>query len=120
MPRILPALCLGLLWTLPAAANDFAQVRDQSDFLAIVEGRELRHSLGIRLSVRTDGRILGSALGWQVTGSWKWQDGYFCREMDWSGYAIPFNCQMVEVREGREIRFTVDRGAGESASFRLR
>lgn len=33
--------------------------------------------------------------------------------------AIPWNCQLVEVRDDT-LRFTVDKGAGDSASFRLR
>jgi hypothetical protein len=33
---------------------------------------------------------------------------------------IPYNCQLVEERGGEVMRFTVDRGTGDSASFRLR
>jgi hypothetical protein len=40
--------------------------------------------------------------------------------MDWSGYPIPQNCQLVEAKGDEVIRFTVDRGAGDAASFRLR
>ncbi len=115
------AFGLCLLSALPAQANDFAPVRDQSAFLSVVEGRELRLGLfRIRLEVLPDGTIEGSALGWDLSGTWAWQDGYFCREMDWSGSPIPFNCQLVEVRGADEIRFTVDRGAGDSASFSVR
>jgi len=39
--------------------------------------------------------------------------------MDWGGYPIDYNCQLVEVRGGA-MRFTVDRGAGDSATFNLR
>lgn len=104
----------------PVAAQDYAPVRDRDTFLQLVEGRELRlGSFGVGLKVLPDGRITGSALGWAITGSWAWRDGYFCREMDWSGKEIPYNCQLVEAR-GEELRFTVDRGAGDSAAFRLR
>ena len=75
---------------------------------------------GISLQVQPDGQIKGRAMGWDVTGTWDWKDGYFCREMDWSGYAIPMNCQLVEAKGNQQIRFTVDRGAGDSASFNLR
>ena len=66
-----------------------------------------------------DGRIDGSAVGWDITGTWQWQDGYFCREMAWGGDPIPYNCQLVEVEGDDRIRFTVDRGAGRSAAFSL-
>jgi hypothetical protein len=111
----------GLTMAAPAAANGFEPIRDKSRFLSLVEGRELRLNLfRIRIELKPDGQIEGSALGWDLNGKWKWQDGYFCRDMDWSGYAIPFNCQLVEARGADEIRFTVDKGAGDSASFKLR
>ena len=104
----------------PALAQGYARIDDRARFLETVEGRDLRMPLfGITLNVNPDGSITGEAMGWAVTGRWDWQDGYFCREMDWSGYAIAPNCQLVEVN-GDSMRFTVDRGAGNSASFRLR
>ncbi len=110
-----------LLATGPALAEDFEPVSEKSDFVALVSGKELRNGLyDLSLYVAPTGKIEGEALGWQITGSWSWKDGYFCREMDWEGYAIPYNCQLVEARAGKEVRFTVDRGAGDSAAFRLR
>jgi hypothetical protein len=120
LPAALVALA-ALSAALPAAAEGFSRISDRNDFVEAVSGKELRMGLfGISLKVEEDGEIRGSALGWDVTGRWEWQDGYFCREMDWSGYPIPKNCQLVEARGGEEIRFTVDRGAGDSASFKLR
>lgn len=117
------ALCLALCAALlPArlAAAEFNRIESRDEFLAAVQGRNLEIGLfGLSLTVNPDGTITGSALGWDVTGRWSWQDGYFCREMDWSGMPIPYNCQLVELR-GDEMRFTVDRGAGEAARFALR
>lgn len=109
-----------LLLPLPALADGFEPVHDRATFLQLVEGRELRLGrFGVGLQVLADGRITGTALGWQISGSWAWREGYFCREMAWSGKEIPYNCQLVE-RRGDELRFTVDRGAGEAAAFQLR
>ena len=120
LPAALVALA-ALAAALPAAAEGFSRISDRNDFVETVSGKELRMGLfGISLKVEEDGEIRGSALGGDVTGRGEWQDGYFCREMDWSGYPIPKNCQLVEARGGEEIRFTVDRGAGDSASFKLR
>jgi hypothetical protein len=121
MLRTLALTALAFCAALPAAANDFDAVREKSAFLSLVEGRDLRIGLyNLTLNVLPDGQIKGRALGWDITGSWNWQDGYFCREMDWSGMEIPYNCQLVEARGAEVMRFTVDRGAGDSASFRLR
>jgi hypothetical protein len=104
-----------------AAANEFQPVKDRTDFLSLVADRELRIGLyNLSLNVLPDGQIKGSALGWDITGNWQWQNGYFCREMDWSGTPIAYNCQLVEVDGAEKLRFTVDRGAGDSATFRLR
>jgi hypothetical protein len=121
MMRVLAVLAVFFGVAGPAAANGYEPVRDRSMFLSLIEGRSLQLRLfRISLSVLPDGRIDGSALGWPVTGKWEWKDGYFCREMDWSGSPIPFNCQLVEARGDSELRFTVDQGQGESATFRLR
>lgn len=121
MLRSLALATLALFPSLPAAANDFVPVREKEEFLDLVEGRELRIGLyNLKLRVLPDGTIEGAAMGWNVTGSWEWRGGYFCREMDWSGYPIDYNCQLVERRGEEELRFTVDKGAGDSARFRIR
>ena len=104
----------------PAVADGYAPVKDKSTFVSLIEGKELRNFLyGVRLNVMEGGTIAGSAIGWEIVGNWTWQDGYFCREMSWGGDPIPYNCQLVEARGEDRIRFTVDQGAGDSASFRL-
>jgi hypothetical protein len=110
-----------LFWTGAAQAQDFQPVRDKAQFLDLIEGRNLRHGFyGIDLTITPQGQITGSALGWPVTGQWQWKDGWFCRDMDWSGTPIPYNCQLVEAKGEDVLRFTVDQGAGDSAQFRLR
>ncbi len=121
MNRTLAAAALTLLPTLPVFANEFAPISELPDFLAAVEGRELRLGmLGLAVSITADGQVNGSASGWPVTGTWSWQEGLFCRELDWGGTPIPYNCQLVEVRNDDQIRFTVDGGTGDSATFNLR
>jgi len=114
---------LSLILAVPAApvwAETYVPVRDKATFLSLVAGKELRNFFyGIRLEVLPDGQIDGSAIGWDIEGNWTWQGGYFCREMSWGGDAIPYNCQLVEARGEERLRFTVDQGKGNSASFRL-
>ena len=105
----------------PAVAESYAPVQDKDSFVALVQGKELRNRLyGVRLNVMEGGTIAGSAIGWDIVGTWTWQDGYFCRELSWGGDPLGYNCQLVEARGDDRVRFTVDRGAGDSASFRLR
>jgi hypothetical protein len=104
----------------PAVADGYTPIKDEETFVQLVQGKELRNLLyGVRLNVLEEGRIQGSAIGWDIVGTWTWQDGYFCREMSWGGDPIPYNCQLVEADGNDRLRFTVDQGAGDSASFRL-
>lgn len=103
-----------------ASAQDYRAVTDQSEFLALIGNKNLTNRLyGVNLAVNPNGTINGKGAGWDITGTWSWQGGFFCREMTWGGDPIPYNCQLVEVA-GNDVRFTVDQGAGQSASFRLR
>ena len=116
--RYLPAV-LSLL-ALPAQADVYAPIKDEGQFRSLVSARELRlGAFGISLIIQTDGRITGQAMGSAVTGTWAWRDGYFCREMFWNGIDIPYNCQLVEARSAEVMRFTTDKGTGQSAAFDL-
>jgi hypothetical protein len=120
---MLRAISTALILASPVAAEatDFQPIKEKGDFLSLVQDRDLRIGIyNLTLNVLPDGKIKGSALGWEITGKWQWQDGYFCREMDWSGMPIEYNCQLVEASGAERMRFTVDRGAGDSATFKLR
>jgi hypothetical protein len=118
--RAVVVACL-LMLPLPALADGFEPVKEKDRFLDLIQNRELRIGLyNLSLNVLPDGRIDGSAMGWDITGNWAWKDGYFCREMDWSGTPISYNCQLVEAQGAEKLRFTVDQGKGDSATFRLR
>lgn len=114
------ALSLALLANVPATAMAFERISERDQFVDTVSGKDLRIGLyALTLNVRDDGTITGRAAGWDITGTWSWDDGYFCRDIDWSGTDIGYNCQLVEV-EGNRIRFTVDQGAGDDAVLRIR
>jgi hypothetical protein len=120
MFRFSAMTAVAALFSMPVLA-DFVPVSNKGEFLSMLEGRELRLGVfQISIQITSDGQINGSALGWDLNGSWAWEDGYFCREIDWSGKEIPYNCQLVEVQGTEKMRFTVDRGAGDEATFNLR
>ncbi|MEJ6399209.1 dihydrodipicolinate reductase [Yoonia sp. 208BN28-4] len=108
------------LAAVPAAAQSYQPVTDKATFLQLIGSKNLTNRLyGVDLRVGADGTITGSGAGWDITGTWSWQNGYFCREMNWGGDPIPYNCQLVE-SAGNDMRFTTDQGAGDSAAFTLR
>jgi hypothetical protein len=124
MTRIFPVVPTGLaiavvcfLQAGQAKAEGFRVVDNGDRFVALVEGRELRR-LGIALTVSPAGEIEGRAFGAPVRGEWRWQDGYFCRDLFWNETDLGYNCQLVQ-ENGATLRFTSDRGAGMFADLRL-
>ena len=118
------ALSLGiaLFATTPAVAEQFTPIPDENAFLSTVVGKDLRLKgygpIVVRLNVKPDGEITGRGLGWPVTGAWRWQDGLFCRDLNWGGSDLGQNCQAVLV-QGQTIRFVSDAGKGDYADFAL-
>ncbi|WP_099827745.1 dihydrodipicolinate reductase [Oceaniglobus indicus] len=114
----LAAACLAVAWGAPVAAQQFRAVTDKSDFVNLINGRELTR-FGIRLSVSPGGAITGTAFTADVTGSWTWSGDYFCRSLKYGNKQLADNCQTVAV-SGATIRFTADRGAGDTADLTIR
>ncbi len=98
---------------------DLKKIDSQQEFVSLIENKTLTRPL-IKLTVSPDGRIAGRGARWDVEGSWSWQDGYFCRDLFWGGDALGYNCQEVQATQDGRIKFTSDRGRGDSATFRLR
>lgn len=118
MKTIVASFVATLLAGAPALAEGFERIAERDGFLSMVQNRDLTR-LGIRLTVTGDGRIEGRAFGQEVTGAWRWDGGFFCRDLYLSGDPLDRdNCQVVQVR-GNTLRFTSDRGAGEYADLKL-
>lgn len=100
------------------ALAEFSKVENQSDFIDLVRDKKLKRPF-VNLEVSAEGEISGYGAAWPVTGNWTWDDGYFCRDLFWAGDSLGYNCQEVQAY-GNRIRFTSDRGTGDSAEFRLR
>ncbi len=105
-------------FALPANADGFSKISDRGTFVSLMDGRQLTR-IGIKLNVTPDGQIKGRAMGYDVTGSWAWKGGYFCRDLFWGGDDLGTNCQAVKV-QGNTVRFISDKGTGEFADLRIK
>lgn len=99
-------------------AEGFAPVTKRDRFVSLIEGRDLTR-FGITLNVTSDGQIKGRAFGRDVTGAWRWNGDYFCRDLYWGSMDLGPNCQAVRV-QGNTLRFISDQGAGQFADLSLR
>ncbi|TCO69625.1 dihydrodipicolinate reductase [Rhodovulum euryhalinum] len=117
LATILAAAAMTMLTAAPAFAESFRPVESRSGFLSLVDGKSLKR-LGISLAVTPGGEIRGEAFGRRVTGAWRWDGKYFCRDLSFGNRDIGPNCQLVLVN-GRTVRFVADKGAGEHADLRI-
>ncbi|SIS84875.1 hypothetical protein SAMN05421759_104278 [Roseivivax lentus] len=114
---VILGLCAAMI--VPAAGHASAErIGSKQEFVELVQGKRLTRPL-VDLQVAPNGAISGTGAAWDVTGNWTWQDGFFCRDLEWGGDPLGYNCQLV-TRDGNRVIFTSDRGQGRSAGFTLR
>ena len=117
MKEMLTTICLSLLATSAMALETLTQ---RPEFVNAVAGHILEIPLlRIQLKVSDTGEIAGKGFGRDVTGTWEWTDGFFCRSMTWGGRELEYNCQRVAT-DGSSLIFISDKGRGRSAKFSLR
>jgi len=118
------AFCAALALA-PGTAQAFERVVSKQKFVELVEGKSLSllrpilFRSAIVLEVSRAGGISGTALRKPVKGAWRWQDGFFCRDLSYGDEDLGPNCQVVQVKDD-QIRFIADQGTGDRADFRLR
>lgn len=117
MSRLVLALALCVSAALPVGAETFRIVESRAGFLSLVGGKSLTRT-GVTLAVSPAGKISGQAFGRRVSGAWRWDGRYFCRDLTFGQRNLGPNCNLVQVR-GRTVRFIEDKGAGQFADLRL-
>jgi hypothetical protein len=117
---LIASACLAAASVAGAAQAETApkRVETRDAFVQLVADRQLTR-LGVKLTVRPDGQITGSAFGRPVRGAWDWRGGFFCRDLYYGDTALGPNCQVVEARGGN-VRFIADQGTGAHADLRVR
>ena len=111
-------LTLILSLTVTSAFAEPKVVTTSKVFIERVTNKTLTRPF-ITLKVSSDGEISGTGAFRKITGTWLWEDGYFCRSLRWGRSDLEYNCQQV-TSDRNKLTFTSDRGAGDSASFTLR
>lgn len=118
MKRLLASICVGILFMTTPALAEYQPITTKADFVALMSGKSLTRPL-VKLQVLPNGNISGRGAAWEISGNWQWKGGYLCRSLQWGGDDLGYNCQSVEA-DGAKVRITSDKGAGDSAEFRLR
>ena len=115
----LSTFCLLIISSFPVAAvaQSDMRIKQQDLFIELTEGKKLKRFM-IELSVEKNGTITGIGAGTEVTGSWNWKDGYFCRSLSWGNRDLATDCQLVELKR-KKLYFTSQQGQGATAGFSI-
>ena len=109
-------LLLSLAFAAPTVAQaEFTRIETLEDFKAQVVGRVITFSVGTTL-IHADGTTEGSVTQPKVvdyTGTWTWEDGFYCRNLVIDGDETGVTCMQVEV-DGQNLRLIRDRGEGRA------
>jgi len=101
--------------------SGFMRIATLEQFLDLIADRELEltTSEGF-LRLGSDRMISGESNGAIATGSWFWENGFWCREISFDGELLfPLDCQVLEVN-GSDFRFTRNQGNGISGLLLIR
>ncbi|PYG28264.1 hypothetical protein [Pelagimonas varians] len=111
MPKTLFSTTLALmLLTTSALAQDFDRIDSEPEFRALALDKTLY--LGdTQVTVHDKGAMTVVFKGKEITGTWQWEDGFFCRIL--KSYSTKADCQLWEY-DGTDFRIARDKGNGQA------
>ncbi|MEX0348784.1 MAG: hypothetical protein AB3N15_05110 [Paracoccaceae bacterium] len=116
MKRLALILTAFSLFSLSASAASAAEIRKKKQFIEEVAARKLvmGHSW---VTIAPLGSVTGQGpKGGEITGNWRWDKRYYCRDITIDGVPLPPDCQSVSIR-GNVVTFTHDKGKGVPVSW---
>ena len=75
------------------------------------------NDLGVGV-LHEDGTITGRFDGQKLTGTWHWEDRFFCRSVRLGEEDLGADCQLM-ILWGDQVIIVRNRGAGEQETYRL-
>ncbi len=109
------ALALILALTATPALTE-GQIVTEEDFREVVVGVPIRLGPDVVFTINADNTITGDVDGREATGTWDFQDGFWCRKIIVE-QVFTEDCQLWEI-DGETLVITRDRGRGESFRYR--
>ena len=87
------------------ASADFSPITTEAAFRERVVGRDLVYMDGIELRLTPEGGYVAPE-AFEAEGSWRWEDGRYCRELRFGPRVVEPACRVPEISaDGRRIRF---------------
>ncbi len=118
----LATICLtisGCASTLPENA-EFERISSKEQYLELVAGRVGRtKGTNITSTAFADGTLKGGSGAKKFSGTWTWEDEYFCREVTVGSKVLEPDCQIIEI-SGSTLKVTRKKGEGEIVFLQLK
>ncbi len=116
--RFLLAACVAALGASPAFA-DFKRIKTESQLQPLI-GKKFHDEHGNWFRWNANGSMSGHLEnGKTFAGAWKWHKGFVCRNARIGGSELGTDCQKIEF-DGKRMRYTRNRGRGESSIMILK
>lgn len=100
---------------LACADEDFVAIKSAVQFQKFLGDKTLRHGHAY-VTITKDGKLDGRMLAGKFWGTWKFQNGLFCRSLQDLDLYPPHNCETVAV-SGSKAKLTSNRGLGTARIF---
>lgn len=109
--------CAAMLAFASPAAADGKRITTEAEFRQLVVDRDLD---GGELRIRSDagGKLEGTSRGRSFSGTWKWVDDTYCRQVFSRGQDLGYDCQAVFV-DGDTVTFIRKKGKGQKVKLRI-
>lgn len=103
--------------TASAAGSGKQKIETEQEFRDLIVEKRLSSEHGYVI-VHADGTMTGDFGGKNLTGTWSWDDRYYCRTARLGNKKIALNCQTVTV-SGDKVTFGRNKGLGKKSKYRL-
>ena len=101
-----------------SAADSSVRITSEQEFRGHVIGKKLVNKGG-HVVVHEDGTLSGEFKKKKITGTWSWEDQYYCRTGKLGGKDFGHDCQVVEV-SGNTMIFKGNKGKRKKgASYQI-
>ena len=103
--------------TTPPATGTATTITTEAAFRSTLVGKTIGFA-GNTFVINADNTVSGPWDGTGITGTWSWEDQYWCRDIAIGGTARNPDCQIWTV-EGTSATVTRDRGNGSSFTYSI-
>ncbi len=95
-----------------SGSKAWKRVTTREEFCRLFADRELSQG-DLSFTIHSDGKLTGYVDGLALSGTWAWEEGYFCRRAYLAEEDLGTDCELIE-SDGHRMRYFPDKGKGSA------